>query len=709
MRLIKLGLANLNTTVGALRSNADKVTDFAKRMAAERCTVGCFQEQVISGYPAEDLVQWRSFVDAQWEQLLRIAQATRGFDFPTVFTIGLTVSDSGNLYNAAAVLCGGKVLGVVPKEKLPTYGVFYENRVFARGIPGRVVELNGTSPPLPPSPDRRGGSWGEVPFGDLIFRFPFGIMVVEVCEDIWSPDGPMRRRAYSGAELVVNISASPWRAGVTNTRREMISTRASDYQVTLAYVNEVGGNDSLVFDGGGYINQNGRMLMEAPRWREGLATQIVDLDRTSRLRHENTTWRTDCEAYLRQNPAVRVIESQNGPEANQPGHAYPTPAHKNFFLPAPEPPVHPREEFFQDLVEALVAGLDYFVKTKAFKKIGIALSGGKDSTLTLVIAYLFAERHFEKLNGSSRQAAIRDFIHCFSMPSKYNSETTQNISRTICQELGVTLHEVPIDDAMPREEEATRAMLKSPESGVRSLESKEEHRRSVGRQLRDSAALTPDSGLQTPDSELSDLTRQNIQTRIRGMRMWNWANQAGGMWLQTSNMSEKAVGYTTIGGDMMGAYSLIANLPKTVVIELLRHLEGRYGWKGLRDVLATTASAELKPDQEDEKDLMPFPVLDACFALFAGEKLQVSEVYQAIRQMWTDDDLKAMDSSYQPGKLEEWVRKFARLFVGSIFKWVQTPQAVHLGTLDLDRERALQLPVVQSREWLEPNDPARPG
>src|SRR6202035_3878139 len=135
-------------------------------------------------------------------------------------------------------------------------------------------------------------------------------VAVEVCEDIWSPDGPMRRRCYSGAELVLNLSASPYRAGITGTRREMIATRASDNQCTIAYANLVGGNDGLVFDGGGYVNQNGRPMLDAPRFREGFAA--VDLDRTTRCRREASTWRGDLESFRREHrlvPEVRFSEA----------------------------------------------------------------------------------------------------------------------------------------------------------------------------------------------------------------------------------------------------------------------------------------------------------------------------------------------------------------------------------------------------------------
>ncbi len=653
MRLIKIGLASVNTTVGAFASNTDTVIAFARQIAEQQCTVGCFQEQVIGGYPAEDLVQWRSFVEQQWTQLARFAAATGSFATPTVYALGVTAQDGGHLYNCVAVVANGRILGIVPKEKLPTYGVFYENRTFTHGVPGMARMVN-----------------DGVPFGDMIFRFPFGTVAVEVCEDIWSPDGPMRRRCYGGAELVVNASASPWRAGVDATRREMIATRAGDNQATVVYVNQVGGNDSLVFDGGGYVCQNGRMLAAAPRWREGLATQVVDLDRTSRQRRENTTWRTDCEQFMKRGDAVRIVESGIGLAPNRPGFRYPAPANRSFFIPAHDHDAHcPASAYFDDLIEAMIIGLDYFAKTKAFDKIGIALSGGKDSVLTLLVAWLYARRRFE--NDAQR---IKDFIHCFSMPTRFNSDVTRKISRRLCRALWVDFKEIPIEDAFDRETAAAQAML-------------------------------------APGEALTPITLQNIQARIRGARMWNWANSSRGFWLQTSNMSEKAVGYSTVGGDLMGAFSLIANLPKTAVIELIRHIAEKaeireyHAAMMIREVidslLATKASAELAAGQADENDLMPFPVLDACFALFAGEKMAPVEVYKVVSDMWTYDELIAMDMSYKPGTIKAWVKKFVLLFQRNIFKWVLTPEAVHLGALDLDRERALQLPVVQSPEWLD--------
>jgi NAD+ synthase (glutamine-hydrolysing) len=193
-----------------------------------------------------------------------------------------------------------------------------------------------------------------------------------------------------------------------------------------------------------------------------------------------------------------------------------------------------------------------------------------------------------------------------------------------------------------------------------------------------------------PGEKLTQAARQNVQARLRAERMWTWSNSAAGLVIQTSNMSEKAVGYTTIGGDLEGALSVIANVPKTVVSYLLDYLLETTGSEAIRLTLKKPPSAELADGMEDEKDLMPFPVLDACFALYAGEKMEPAEVKVALRALFPEHDASVLDA---------WTVKFARLFTCSIYKWVQAPLSLHVGNLDLERERALQLPVVQRTEW----------
>ncbi len=619
MRLVKLGIGAVNTTVGAFGRNVDRALLQLKEMAAQQVTVAVFPEQLVGGYPQEDLVQWQRFVERQWSELLRFAAESA--PLPVVSILGVTVAHQGLRYNCAAVVAGGRVHGLVPKEKLPTYNIFYEGRTFARGTPG-MNELH------------RG-----VPLGDFIFDCDFGVLGVEVCEDIWSADGPMRRRAYSGAELICNLSSSPYRVGVDGTRREMVSTRAGDHQCTVVYVNQVGAQDGLIFDGGGFVNQNGRMMLDMKRFEQRWGAAVVDLDRTLRLRTENTTWRDDRKAWALKEQPVPVVKVDF--KTQREGLKYPVPEGKNFFLPSAVQPPSARERYCEDLLDALALGVgDYFEKTRAFKCLGIALSGGRDSLLTLLIAHRYATR-----------ANVP--IETFYMPTRYSSEGTRDAAALIAKELGVAFSIVPIDDAFEREMEAAKQML------------------GEGR------ALTP-------------ITEQNIQARIRAQRMWNWANSSGGLFLQTGNMSEKAVGYTTIGGDLMGAIAVISNLPKTVVMYLLHYLHEKHGYAGIAAVTARPAGPELAHNQVGEDELMPFPVLDACFHLFAGEKLGPQEVVDALGSIFPELD-KAVAEAH--------VRKFVRLFVQSIYKWVQSPISLHVGNLDLDRERALQLPVVTQTEW----------
>ena len=629
MRLIQLAIANVDSTVGAMTSNLDRCLGLAEQASAAGVHVVVFPEQVLSGYPAEDMVQWRAFVAQQWVELERFAEATTGS--ATVFVLGVTVGVGGDLFNCAAVVHAGSIVGLVPKEKLPTYNVFYEARTLSRGLPGLAHVAHG------------------IPLGDYVFTAEFGTFAVEVCEDVWSPDGPMRRRGYSGAELICNLSASPFRTGVVATRREMLATRSADNQCTIVYANAVGGNDGLIFDGGGFVHQNGRLMGEAPRFTEGLHCVVVDLDRTSRCRREASTWRSDLQRFREHEQPVPAL-SLTAATPDGRDLAYPAPAPgTSWFLPsASVASLSPRDELLDDLFEALALGVcDYYRKVGAFTGIGVAVSGGRDSLLTALIAW----RALDRLGEPHAK------LHCFSMPTRYSSEATQGAAAQIAADLGAEFMVVAIEDAFTREFEATRTMLGG--------------------------------------AEPTPITAQNIQARLRSERMWNWANTSGALFLQTGNMSEKAVGYTTVGGDLEGALSVIANVPKTVVVALLDRLAARYDFPGIHATLATTAGPELAPDQWGEEELMPFEVLDACLHLFAAEKLSPDEVARALPAVFPDHD---------PSRLRGWADKFAALFMRSIYKWVQAPIALHVGSLDLDRERALQLPVVQRREWGRPRD-----
>ena len=633
VRLVKIAVGVTNPIVGAVESNVAALVGAARAMADEGVTIGCFPEQAIGGYPVEDLIQWRAFVDAQQSALARFTHETANSG--TVFVLGLIAGVGGQLFNVAAVVHSGRVLGLVPKEKLPTYGIFYERRTLSRGAAGLQLDAAG------------------IPLGDFLFEFDALTLAVEVCEDAWSPDGPMRRRCYSGADLVVNLSASPYRVGIQETRREMLATRSADNQTTLAYVNRVGAQDGLIFDGGGFVFQNGRRVLEGRRFEQGIRTCTVDLDRTLRLRRENTTWRADCESFQRSERRVPSIQAQQ-PTADRSQLRYPSLSGGDFFLPDERAAIpSPRDAVLDELFEALALGVkEYFVNARSFRSFGVALSGGRDSLLTLLVAWRAVQLLHPGADDETLQRSIAAELAAFYLPTRFSEQAPRAAAERICEELGVPLRVVGIEEAVERERAATRCMLGG--------------------------------------DQLTPITEQNIQSRIRAARMWNWANTADALFLQTSDMSEKAVGYYTIGGDSEGGLSVIANLPKTIVVRVLERLHHRFGFEGIAKTLATTPGPELTEHQTAEAELMPFEVLDACLHLYAAEKLSLEEMKVVLPTLFPD---------LPSGRAEAWAERFVDLFTHAIYKWVQAPVSLHVGGLDLDRERALQLPVIEQNEW----------
>jgi NAD+ synthase (glutamine-hydrolysing) len=318
---------------------------------------------------------------------------------------------------------------------------------------------------------------------------------------------------------------------------------------------------------------------------EGISSVTIDLRRTTRLRTENTTWRMDREEFLSHSQSsghaehalprdsstrgAHVIAVGQVTESSQ-RLCYPTPFHRNFFLPAPSEPIDSRHSFCEELLDAMTMGVgDYFEKTGAFSQIGVALSGGRDSLLCLLVAHRYVSRKYRLQGPEIVASKVAEMLRAFFMPTRYSSAATRAAAETAATELGIPFTILSIEEAFEREVEATRNMLH-------------------------------------PGEVLTPLTVQNIQARLRAERMWNWSNAVGGLFLQTGNMSEKAAGYTTIGGDLMGCLAVIANLPKTVVNYLLDYLLETEKLVGIAATIAIPASAELAPNQQDERDLMPF-------------------------------------------------------------------------------------------------------
>ena len=233
----------------------------------------------------------------------------------------------------------------------------------------------------------------------------------------------------------------------------MIATRAADNQCTIIYANLVGANDGLVFDGGGYVSQNGRPVLDAPRFVEGYATCVVDLDRTIRCRREASTWRSDLEEFRRASRLVSCLEVEHAVTAASP-HAFPAPLPgTTFFLPSADvPTTSARDGLLDDFYEAMaLAVADYFRKTGAFRAMGVALSGGRDSLLTLLVAGRAAAMVLGDGPADARAARTREMLQTFYMPSRFSSEATRAAAEQSARDVGARFAVISIEEAFDRE------------------------------------------------------------------------------------------------------------------------------------------------------------------------------------------------------------------------------------------------------------------
>jgi NAD+ synthase (glutamine-hydrolysing) len=385
--LLKVALAQINPTVGDIPGNARKIAARIAEARDEGAALVVFPELSLSGYPPEDLLLKTSFLEAAASALQELAAQTRGI----VALVGFPES-AEDVYNAAAVLADGEVAAVYRKMYLPNYGVFDEQRYFQSGAEAGLFELNG------------------VPIG------------VTICEDIWEPGPPAMSEALAGAQVIVNLSASPYRVGYGRGRERMLAQRAVDNLAAVVFVNTVGGQDELVFDGHSLaLDQDGRVLARCPQFEESLVVCTIDPREVASARLRDTRHRANVRrqrraAAVAEPPVVHLASlSVEGGGATVGGAIAD--------LLAPEDEVY----------AALRTGLADYVAKNGFEHVVLGISGGIDSALAALIA--------ADALGPQR-------VTCVSMPSPYSSDGTRADARAIAENLGVDFREIPIESAM---------------------------------------------------------------------------------------------------------------------------------------------------------------------------------------------------------------------------------------------------------------------
>ena len=379
MRRLRASLAQINSTVGDLEGNAARMIDLIRESESIGADLVAFPELALTGYPPEDLVLRRGFVEDNLAMLQRICGATSGLHVTAV--VGF-VDYAHDVFNAAAVIHDGQLAGAYRKQYLPNYGVFDEARYFR---PGTGVEL---------------------------FDIAGARVGVTICEDIWYSSGPMQDQCLAGAEVVVNINGSPFHAGKSLQREQMLATRASDNAVLTLYCNLVGGQDHLIFDGGSTVfGPGGDLIARAPMFREHLLTVDLDVEevRQTRLHDPRLRRLPQAEAKLHHVSSDR-------------------PAERSPALGAELIEALPEDE---QVYEALVLGTRDYVHKTGFSDVVIALSGGIDSTLTAVVAV---------------DALGAEHVRGVSMPSRYSSEGSVADARALADNLGIRMDVLPIED-----------------------------------------------------------------------------------------------------------------------------------------------------------------------------------------------------------------------------------------------------------------------
>lgn len=382
MTVLRVGLAQLNPLVGDLDGNVAKLVVAYQQAETAGCDIVAFPELAITGYPPEDLVLKPGFVADNRAALDTLAAQTG----ECVAVVGFVDQDR-DIYNAAAVCVGGEVIGVYRKRLLPNNTVFDEQRYFVAGHESDPLELFVI---------------GGVKVG------------ISICEDIWSPFGPLATQAAAGAEVNININGSPFRTEKDLVREQLVSTRAADSHCAVVYVNQVGGQDELVFDGGSFVmDHEGALLARAPQFAEDVMIVDVPVPPAYRKRLLDPRGRV-THALL---PTVEV-----------------TSAPRRTVAPT-EPPLSPITEPLstdKELYDALVLGTRDYCLKNGFSDVVIGLSGGIDSTIVACIA---------------ADALGPDHVHGVSMPSRYSSDHSKSDAALLAENLGIDYRTISIEPA----------------------------------------------------------------------------------------------------------------------------------------------------------------------------------------------------------------------------------------------------------------------
>ncbi|MDR0914066.1 MAG: NAD(+) synthase [Oscillospiraceae bacterium] len=634
---IKVAAATPQIKIADCEHNAKQIINIINNAAEQKAALVVFPELCITGYTCGDLFLQKTLQDAAAAALKQIVNATA--DKNVVCVIGLPVNAGGRLYNCAAVVLKGRVLGLVCKQKIPNYTEFYEARYFASGTQAinaaAKAQLQATY---------MTDCFGE----NLLFvcnqnpDFTFG---VEICEDLWQPGSPSQLYATAGGRIICNLSASPELVGKPDYRRDLVRVQSGKLCCGYILANAGAGESSsdLVYSGHNIIAENGVLLNQSEPFNTGVIYSDIDLQRLTHDRvRMNTFAQNSSDVFEQPVTAVNFDFEFEDFKLNRT-------ISKTPFVPNN---MQSREKVCNEILNLQSSGLATRLSAIGCKTAVIGVSGGLDSTLALIVT----ARAFDMLK------LPKSGILAVSMPCFGTTQRTKTNAENLAQAFGAKYYEIDITAAVKR------------------------HFEDIG---------------QNPNS--FDVTYENCQARERTQVLMDMANMHSGIVIGTGDLSESALGFATYNGDHMSMYAVNCSVPKTLVRYLVEFaaLQGEQQLRVvLTDVLNTPVSPELLPPQADgtiaqrtEEIIGPYELHDFFLYYFVRFGYAPPAILELAQYAFGDDYTKAQIKNY--------LKLFLKRFFANQFKRNAMPDGPKVGTVSLSQRGDWRMPSDASvAEWL---------
>ena len=631
---LKVCAVSPRVTVAGVQSNLNAALQEIEKANKNKVQILVFPELFLSGYTCGDLFLQTALQDACKSALTAVCRATE--NSALVVVIGLPLKFGASLYNCAAVVQNGMVVAVIPKTYIPNYNEYYEKRWFASGdgVNG-TIKLNGQ----------------EVPFGQTLVRLSDdAVLGVEICEDLWTPSTPGTSLALSGANIIVNLSASNEVVTKNDYRKNLICMQSAKDFCAYIYASAGVGESTtdLVFSGACTVAENGALLSEGERFafNGSMAEACIDIEKLNAERAHNTSF-TDAAKKLKEklsevSTPVEVSDLEYN-EVNRSFDPHP-------FVPSDSAEKDERcREILSIQSHALAKRMSHIGAKKAI----IGISGGLDSTLALLVT----ARALKILNLPNEN------MICVTMPGFGTTDRTYQNAVDLIHAFGATFMEISIRNAARG------------------------HMADIGH-----------------DESVHDITYENTQARERTQILMDLANKHGAVLVGTGDLSELALGWCTYNGDHMSMYGVNAGVPKTLVRHLVRNEAQQLPEeisKILNDILDTPVSPELLPPDENgniqqktEETLGPYEVHDFYLYHFLRfgtrpEKL----LFMASR---------AFAGIYSEEQLKNWLKLFVRRFFTNQFKRSCLPDGPKVGSVSLSPRGDWRMPSdADCSVWLD--------